>query len=125
MHGPASRGWSTDSAAKHDTFLKVIFHHVTGPAPGQIDGLNLLPPAEIAKNSTERAARCCAWSNLRMWCRERPDQSRDPHPPSAPSDRPQSAPCCPLHCDRVAPSFRGWKKQPTLSRTNFDPLQKV
>jgi hypothetical protein len=37
----------------------------------------------------------------------------------------QSAPYCPVHCDRVAPSFRDWKKQPTLSHTTFDPLQKV
>jgi hypothetical protein len=51
MHGPASVVGLQILPQNTTLFLKVIFHHIAEPAPGQIDGLNLLRLVEIAKTA--------------------------------------------------------------------------
>lgn len=88
MHGPASVVGLRILPQNTTLFLKVTFHHITGPAPGQIDGLNLLRPAEIAKTARKGLLGVVRGAIFVCGVASAPTRVAILVPPSAPSHRP-------------------------------------
>jgi hypothetical protein len=106
MHGPASVVGLRILPQNTTLFLKVIFHHITEPAPGQIDGLNLLRPVEIAETARRGLLGVVRGATFVCGVASAPTRVAILIPLPRRAIDHQFAPCYPVHCDRVAPSFQ-------------------